>query len=171
MNLSLAVNMEGATSANGSAPSVNPNLLTKTEQLDAAAWVKTNCTVSANSTADPLGGRTADTVDLSFGPGAFVSQTSSVSCATATGTSIVALSTSMTRQSVAGSIDGSPYTWSLWISDPAGSDVQLRMSVVGGFAAVSVRDVGDGASPACWGAKLEVGSVATGDASNYGAVS
>lgn len=42
--------------------SARVNLLTKTEQFDDAVWLKTNITVSANTTdtTDPLGGNTAD---------------------------------------------------------------------------------------------------------------
>ena len=38
------------------------NLLTWTEQFDNAAWVKTGSTVSANTSASPIGGLTADTL-------------------------------------------------------------------------------------------------------------
>lgn len=149
---------------------INPNLLTKTEQFDDAAWVKTNCPVTANAGADPLGDSTADLLDMSFGVGAQISQTATLACTTATGSRGVTLTGVLTRYSLTGSVDGAPYTFSLWMTDAAGPGAQMRFDAVGGHVKVSVKDTGDGAMPLAWGAKLETGSTATGDATNYGAV-
>jgi len=51
-----------STSANRPVVSARVNLLTKTEQFDAAAWTKTATTVTANSTTAPDGTTTADTL-------------------------------------------------------------------------------------------------------------
>ena len=41
------------------------NFLTKTEQFDDASWNKQSATITANTTIDPLGGTTADTITAS----------------------------------------------------------------------------------------------------------
>jgi hypothetical protein len=157
--------------ASFTAPVINPNLLTKTEQFDNAAWVKTNCPVTSNAGTDPLGGSTADLLDMSFGVGAQISQTSTVACTIATGSAGASLAAAPKRFSVIGIIDGTKqYTYSVWLSDPAAPSVQIRFDVAGGFVKVSIKDTGDGAMPLAWGAKLEIGNAATGDATNYGAV-
>lgn len=161
----------GADAGGAPAPAViNPNLLTKTERFDDAAWIKTNCTVTADAGPDPLGGTTADLLDLSFGVGAAIGETSAVACTTATGSRGYTLTAALARYSVTGSVDGVPYTYSLWLMDAAAPGIQIRFDVAGGFVKVSVKDIGDGATPFAWGAKLEIGSTATGDAATYGAV-
>ena len=52
--------------AQGSA-TAKRNLLTFTEQFDNAAWVKSNCAASANTTASPVGTLTADTLTANAG--------------------------------------------------------------------------------------------------------
>ena len=51
-----------ATAGNRPTLSARVNLLTYSEQFDNAAWSKNNASVSANATADPLGGNTADKI-------------------------------------------------------------------------------------------------------------
>jgi hypothetical protein len=46
--------------AEGLIEGVRTNLLTYSEQFNNAAWAKTGCTVTANSSTDPIGGTTAD---------------------------------------------------------------------------------------------------------------
>jgi len=48
--------------ASGSGGLILPNLLTKTELFENAAWIKTSMTVSANTTVAPDGNTTADTI-------------------------------------------------------------------------------------------------------------
>ena len=50
------------TAGNRPTLSARVNLLTYSEQFDNAAWSKNNASVSANATADPLGGNTADKI-------------------------------------------------------------------------------------------------------------
>ena len=49
-----------ATAASRPVLSARYNLLTRTEEFDNVAWVKTGATVTANQGTDPLGGNTAD---------------------------------------------------------------------------------------------------------------
>lgn len=63
-----------ATSTQRPIYGINPitgtrNLLTYTEQFDNAAWVKTNATVTANTSTSPDGTSTADTITASAGAG------------------------------------------------------------------------------------------------------
>ena len=57
------------------------NLLTKTEQFDDAAWTKTDSTVDADFTTDPLGGMTADRVTEGTANTATVNATCTVAVA------------------------------------------------------------------------------------------
>lgn len=170
IGLAVGLGSPSAGGGGGAAPVVNPNLLTKTEQFDALAWTKLLCSVTADAGTDPLGGSTADLLDMSLGLGAQISQITGIPCVVATGSAGASLTATPKRFSVTGTVDGSSYKFSLWLSDPAAPAVQLRFDATGGFVKVSVKDTGDGASPLAWGAKLEIGSTATGDATNYGAV-
>jgi len=54
--------------SNGLIEKVRTNLITYSEQFDNAAWAKTNATVTANTTANPINGAlTADTITLAAG--------------------------------------------------------------------------------------------------------
>jgi hypothetical protein len=60
------------------------NLLTFTQQFDNAAWLKTNTTVTANSTVAPDGTSTADTLTSSAGAGVhYMRQVATVTASTA----------------------------------------------------------------------------------------
>jgi len=58
------------TGSNGLIQYAPNNLLTFSEQFDNAAWIKTNSTVTANSTVAPDGTSTADTLTAGAGAGA-----------------------------------------------------------------------------------------------------
>lgn len=58
-----------------------PNLLTKTELFDNAAWSKTNITVTANSTAAPDGAATADTLTASVTGSTHATQAATIAAA------------------------------------------------------------------------------------------
>ena len=74
-----------ATSANRPLLSARYNLLTKTEQFDNAAWVKTGATVTANAITSPNGTTTADLlVEVSGQPTASVYQQLTLSTLTYT---------------------------------------------------------------------------------------
>lgn len=134
-------------------------------------WVKTNATVIANSATDPLGGSTADQI-VSVLPSDSASQLTAIAAATGSGSTTATPSSGWGRVSVTVTFDTGTKTFSVWLLDPldSGSNVAVRLQISGGFVQVQIRDGGDGVSFFAWGAKLEVGSSATGDATTYGAV-
>lgn len=150
---------------------INPNLLTKTEQFDAAAWVKSGVTVNANVATDPLGGATADNVAFSSASGSLMETTTLAAASGGITGNRVPLAP-WTRFSVTAVLDVGTYTYSLWMRDPGvnGYIVRMELSVVGGFVCAKFRDVGDLANFYAWGAKLEIGPTATGTAADYGMV-
>jgi hypothetical protein len=150
---------------------INPNLLVKTEAFDAADWVKSLASVAANAGADPLGGSTADQITNATSLAA-VSQTSSVVAATGTATANANPVATWTRFAVMATLDIGAYTFSAWLCDPLelGAIVRLRIDIAAGFVRCRLLDSGDLAVFLAWGAKLEIGSAATGTAAVYGAV-
>jgi hypothetical protein len=172
LGLSLGAGL-GSPSSTGSAPApaINPNLLTKTEQFDNAAWVKTGASVIANGITDPLMGASADTISFSSTSGT-IAETSATAAGSGIGSAARVPLAAWTRYSVTAILDVGTYTFSIWMRDPGANDysVTLRIDVSGGFIRCTLRDTGDLASFYAWGAKLETGASATGDASTYGVV-
>jgi hypothetical protein len=72
------------------------NLLTYSEQFDATAWTKGNCTITSTTELDPLGGTTADRVQM----------TARFSSLSAQGAAVPA---------------GVPHTFSAWVKCPSGT--------------------------------------------------
>lgn len=150
-----------ATTGGGAAPSPDPNanLLLWSEEMQRAAWVQTgDVTVSANAGLNPGSDETtAD--DLLFGAiNARHSQTTGI--AATTGAAVVlniTLTGAYVRRSLTGTFDGTAYYLSLYIFEPSGdgSDIQLRLEIVGGFLVASLRDTGDDPTVRVWGWKLE----------------
>jgi hypothetical protein len=163
---------------NGSCPSllVEPqrtNLLLRSEEFNDAAWIKTNATVTSNSTISPSGTLTADTINISVQDVERVIQ----------------------RVLVGTSIAGVTYTASVWVkgqgsnvgkqvrfrvkrnSGGALSDAILNYTLTSNWTRLSISFTGvtdntgvaysfDGATNYAdsfdvWGAQLEAGSYAT----------
>ena len=148
---------EGAPAA--SSPSANPNLLLWSEEMQQAAWTQTgDVTVSANAGLNPAGDEnTGD--DLSFGAvNARHGQTTSIAATTGAAVFLnITLTGSYAPKSLSGTFDGTTYYLSLYIFEPSagGSDIQLRLEIVGGFLTASLRDTGDDPVVRVWGWKLE----------------
>jgi hypothetical protein len=137
----------GSPSAGGGGGAVgppNPNLLLWSEDLDNASWAKTGCMVVANQ-----GGTTgtADEIISSAGTAAVRQVTSIAASSGSAATATTAFHAgSFGRDSVTGTFDGLPYTFSAESRDSGGGETYtLRLDVVGGFLRVSVEEpVGDG---------------------------
>lgn len=171
LSLDLGVGL-GSPPSSVVAPAINPNLLAKTEQFNDAVWIKTGSSVIANAATDPLSGSTADEITFSLGTGTIAQ----VSATAATSGSVISgaktPNATWARFSTTATIDGAPYTFSLWMRDPGanGYIVRLKIDVSGGFIRCLIADTGDLADFFAWGAKLEAGTSATGAASTYGMV-
>lgn len=125
-----------------SAPVVNPNLLTWTEEMDDPVWVKSNCAVfsEAEGTADEI---------ASTAPNATLSQvTSTAATVGADAISTEPIDPTLTRYEMTGTFDGLPYTLSAKVKDTGAAsvpEVRFRLSRSGGFLKASFEDpVGDG---------------------------
>jgi hypothetical protein len=135
-----------------SAPA-NPNLLLWSEALDNAVWVKSGAVVTADAGLDPNGQMTAESVAFSaFGS---LTQVTSMAATTASGSASRTPTPTLSRFNISGLIDGVAHIFSAYLSSAASSDVILSMSVVGGFAAVKIRDGGDAETFTVSWAKLE----------------
>lgn len=150
--------------------SVNPNLLTWTEQFQNPAWAKTSAVVTPDASTDPLGGSTADRIDF-VSPAGTVTQASSVVATSGGANAAKAPGSASQRFSLSAAFDTGVYVFSIWLRDPGanGYSVGMVLFVSGGTIACRLRDLGDQATFYAWGAKLEVGSIPTGDETNYGA--
>lgn len=147
-----------ASVSGGAASSPNPNLLLWSEELQRAEWTAVgDVSLTQDAGIDPNGGMTAD--ELSFGSiGAVFGQTSGIAASTGSAAiSTVTLTSSYSRASVSGTFDGVVYFASVYLVEPsgAGSDIQFRLEISGGFLRVSLRDAGDDPTLRAWGWKLE----------------
>lgn len=137
-----------------SAPSAsNPNLLTFPEDFDNSVWLKVGVAVTANP-----GGSVRPGADGAVFSGGTLREVSDTAATSGSGASVAVLSAGSIRYSVTATIDSKPYTWSCEIEPQLGSDglsLQLQLAVVGGFIAVTIRDLGDNPSVFLFGAKLE----------------
>lgn len=137
----------GLSPALGSAPvsapaGPNPNLLLWTDEVDNAAWVKTNTTVLAdqNGVADQL---------TSTAAGAAVRQVTTTAASTgaaATATITPSGTASFNHGEVSGTFDGVLYTFSAEFKDAGGGEtVDMKIDRSGGFLRCSLEEaIGDG---------------------------
>lgn len=108
--------------------SARVNLLTKTEQLDDAAWLKqfggtgAAPTVTPNAGTDPLGGNTADRVVLNRGAGGTTADYA------------------LLQQQVSGSVVGAPYIGAIFLKSYSGAtqNVVVYINTGGDISAVQV---------------------------------
>ena len=131
----------------------NPNLLLWSEEADqAATWIATGVTVTANQANDPLGAPTADL--LTFAAGGTLRQVTPV--AATTGAAVFAIiNTDSPRPNVTGTFDDVVYVFSFHPIGGDGTVMRLRIDRSGGFLRVSVEDVGDEATVNAAWFKLE----------------
>lgn len=150
VGLGVGIGSQSAPPAGGSS---NPNLLLFPEAIDNAVWVKTAATVTPN-TGDPTHPN-ADQV--AFGASGSVAQTSTTGATTgATASTSFTLAGVWERQSVTGTFDGVPYTFSAEFLGLGGEDIGLLILRSGAFLKVVFEDASDLAPTVlAWGAKLE----------------
>ena len=143
-------------------PAPTENLLLFTEQFNNAVWVKSGVTVTANTALDPLGAATADR--LAFLLSGSITQTSAVLGSSGSATQSGTATSTYSRFSVTASIDGNPYTGSVYLKTIAGSvSLSLVLDTDGTNVRFSISDAAAAApfTVVAWGAQLETGSMAT----------
>lgn len=109
------------------------NSLLYSDQIDHAAWSKSDCTISANSTADPFGASTADQlVENSGGAYHYVAQSTSRSSAEATMAAWGFFKATSSNRNV-----------TLWIGADGGSNGSfVTFDLIGGTGAGSITNNG-----------------------------
>jgi hypothetical protein len=132
----------------------NPNLLVFPEAFDNAAWTKTLTTVTANpgDATHP----TADRMAMSGGGGMVLQSSATAATTGASANFSFSLAGIWERQSVTGTFNGLPYTFSLEFLGLGGEDILMQIARVGGVLQVSITD-SSSLNPAflAYGAKLE----------------
>jgi hypothetical protein len=160
--IGLDVNLAGGGGL--SAPAAAANLLRWTEEFDNAVWVTGSSTVTPDTTLNPAGTETtADTIV--FASGDDISQVSSVLATTGSAGLNASLGTSFLRYGVTTTMDGLPYTFSLYLKGLTGGEqIRLLLTRSGGFIVCKLienLDLGSPATVFAWGAQLEASASAT----------
>ena len=153
----------GSPSAGGGGVAANPNLLLWTEEFDNLIWAKVGASISADDTAGPITGNTADLINYSV-PFGTVAQVNSVAATLGSGVhlDILDIDTFWTRYEISGIFDGAAYVFSVYLKatdERIGGRLRLQRS--GGLLACSVEDIGDVGSYWACCAQLELGATAT----------
>lgn len=155
------------------------NLLLRSEQIDNAAWTKTNCTITADSVAAPDGNTTADTVTVSVAAGG-VSQSATVVNATNYTASCYVKANASSKVRVLDTVStvqadydltsetatitsGSGVATITQIGTAGWYRISLKFTSTSTTATIAVRNNDGSASGSfyLWGAQLELGSAAT----------
>jgi hypothetical protein len=150
----------------GGSGGVGANLLQWTEQFQNGVWVVGGIlTVTPNAATGPLGGSTADLVAFLDPDSSTLLQTS-VAAGTFTATTAQVSTTTLWDRY---SVTKGAFCFSVWLRSVLGDPIALSLSTAGGLVRCGLFDSsGDNPSIFAWGAKLEAGATATGDATNYG---
>lgn len=147
------------TNTNGVAVHTNitrqeTNLLTYSEQFDNAAWVKNNATVTANSTTDPNGGSTADTLTATSS-NATIYQT--VTLANSPYTFSIYLKRKTGTGTVSITVDGTTLENVTLTSSWVRFDTHLTPTAGSNTVGIKINTNGD--EVYAWGAQLEPGTI------------
>jgi hypothetical protein len=133
--------------------SARVNLLTKTQELDDAAWTATDLTAT-DGAADPNGGSTADTLEAT---GANGTVTQSI---TAVAASHI-FSVWMRRKTGTGNVDITCHSGGTWVTQTITSDwarYSVTQTLTAGTCTPGIRIVTSGDEVEAWGADLRVAS-------------
>jgi hypothetical protein len=140
-----------ATSAARPVLSARVNLLTKTEELDDAAWTKSSATATDGATG-PDGGSTADTLEATGANGTVTQSLTAVAASHI-------FSVWLRRKTGTGNVDISCHSGGTWVTQSITSDwarYSVTQTLTAGTRTPGIRIVTSGDEVEAWGADLRV---------------